>query len=109
MRVLLVVRIRETPNPEMTLDSPLSGFFPKALISATRPPMMDGPQSFRDFAISNDEMSRHLVPLIPKVLNSEMSTAFDLRHVSRPMDGSDCFGVFILEIPDLLSSGLPIS
>jgi hypothetical protein len=112
MRMLLVFRIRETSNPEMPKWTLLSGFFLNSWISTTRPPMMDGPQSFHDFMKSNAEMSRHLVPLIPEISNSEMPTALDLRHVSQLMDDSDLFQGFHpgdSRSPVLRTSDIPIS
>jgi hypothetical protein len=73
----------ESRNAEMAL---LSGFSLNSWISATRPPMMDGPQSFHDFAKSNAEMLRHPVLLIPEVPTCEMS--MDSRSPPRvPTDG----------------------
>jgi hypothetical protein len=117
MRMLLVFRIHDLSNPNMSMDSPLLGFFPKALIFITRPLKMDDLHPFRDFAKSNAKMSRHLVLLIPKILSCEMLTAPDLHHVSQLMDDSDLFQGFypgysqslVLRTSDISISEIPMT
>jgi hypothetical protein len=41
----LVLRIRETPNPDVSMALSFLGLFPSPRIYATRPGKMDGPDS----------------------------------------------------------------
>jgi hypothetical protein len=56
MCMLLVLRIRETSNPEMPMDSPF-GIFPEGLDFCHASPQDGRSTSFRDFTKSNAEMS----------------------------------------------------
>jgi hypothetical protein len=103
--------LQDSRNAESRNADGLSpfGIFSKASIVATRPLEMDGPA---DFVISGFQTPKCLWVFTlgtPEVPIPEMSMAPDLRHVSQPMDGSICFGVFTMEIPDPLSSRLSIS
>jgi hypothetical protein len=60
MLMLLVLRIRDLPNPDMPMALSFSGIFPSPQIYAMRPHKMDGPDStsgYRDLRCSVDTTS----------------------------------------------------
>jgi hypothetical protein len=106
MRVLPVFRIRETSNPEMPMDSSI-GIFPE--FSDFRHASSQDGQSL---IISRFQKSDADVLLSSQTSNSDMRNADGLLISATCPNGRTtqiCFGVFTMEIPDLLSSRLLIS
>jgi hypothetical protein len=85
----------------------LSGLLPIVWISATCPQLMDDPDPISLFSRLQCPDDRN--PLSTQNPGSRYTDSLDLRHVSPQTDGSDPSRDFSMEIPDLLSSRLPIS
>jgi hypothetical protein len=64
--VLLVLRIHDFPNPDASMDSPLSRLFPSPRIYAMRPRKMDGPCCFASSRLATLNFSNNLKPQLPK-------------------------------------------
>jgi hypothetical protein len=58
----LVLRIHNLPNPDVSMDSPLSGLFRSPRIYATRPLKMDGPRRFAISQLATPNFSDNLKP-----------------------------------------------
>jgi hypothetical protein len=84
----LVLRIRDLPNPNVMMDSPLSGIFWSPRIYGTHPLKMDSPHHF---TISQLETPNFLSAENPDCQDAD--GFLNVRHVSKQMDGCDLIAI----------------